>query len=153
MTTLALQARVFAFQRISGLVVVEALLWRIPVHERKVSAIVFGMAARAFLAGAVFGDQGCVQPALLVQAPSNLRMAIQTFECRCSFAQPVTRGTLRRAADGFVRSRKRPGRNLRPSRAGRGEQHRDRQHECAMERASCRTLADRSRLRPADRFV
>ena len=74
----ASQTRVLAFERVSGLLVIEAI--RVPLDEGKILPVVLGVAAHAFLAGPRGDVIGGVQALVRRQARSNLRVAIQTPE-------------------------------------------------------------------------
>lgn len=101
-----------AFERVARLAMIESFAPRFPVNESKVGSVVFGVAARAILAGRVRSSENMVHPAALRQTLADFRMAFETLELCRSAAQVVTLRAVRRTGKRLMGFRKRPGRNL-----------------------------------------
>lgn len=97
-TLLALQAGMFAFQRISGFTVVELLSRGFPANELEVFSVVFRMAADAIFVRAIRADHRSVEALLRGKALLDFSMAIQAFQC-ASRAQLVAGGALGQAGE------------------------------------------------------
>ena len=98
----AFQTGVLALQHISGLVMVERL--GVPLDERKILPVVFGVAACAFLARSGRNVVGGVESPVSLEAAGNLSMAFQTFEGGLT-AELVATGTIRRSVKRLMRPR------------------------------------------------
>jgi len=86
------------FQRIPGLAVVKLLECRLPVHQRKVGAIVLKMAAYAILSVGVSHLKQGVIAVMTSQPLRNFSVAIKTLKGGRARAELVTTGTLRSPA-------------------------------------------------------
>ena len=91
MALIAFQTGVLAFKNVSSFLVVEGL--GIPLDKGKVFAVVVGMAAGAFLTGALRDVIGCVKSSMGRQAAGDFRVAFQAFERRLA-AEFVTDGAV-----------------------------------------------------------
>src|SRR5262249_54840443 len=98
----AFQTGVLALQHISGLVMVERL--GVPLDERKILPVVFGVSECAFLARSGRNVVGGVESAVSFEAAGNLSMAFQTFEGGLT-AELVATGTIRRSVKRLMRPR------------------------------------------------
>lgn len=98
-----------AFEHISGLVVVELL--DVPLNQRKIFAVVLGVAFGALLAGAGGDVIGGVQSALGGKTTGDFGMTFQALERRLP-AELVAAGTVCGSAQRLVRPRQGAGRNL-----------------------------------------
>src|ERR1700758_2614048 len=78
----ARDVRVFAFQSVSGQLVVKLLLRRLPVNQGKIDAIVFQMAAHAVFAAGIFHPEPRVIPSVSREMLRDLFVAIEALECR-----------------------------------------------------------------------
>lgn len=76
MALAAFESRVLALQWIASLIVIEGLKRRLPVDQRKILAVVLGVAF-----GAIFlVRETRVQPAVLANLPRNFGMALLAFQ-------------------------------------------------------------------------
>jgi len=98
----ALQAGVLALEHISGLLMVERL--GVPLDEREILPVVFGVAAGAFLARSGRDVVRGVESLVSLEAAGNLSMAFQTFEGGLT-AELVATGTIRRSVKRLMRPR------------------------------------------------
>ena len=98
-TLVTRQSGVLAFKYISGFVVVERL--GVPLNQRKVFAVVLGVALCALLAGASGNVISGVQAALGGKTAGNLGVAFQTFEGSLP-AELVATGTVCGSAQRLV---------------------------------------------------
>ena len=121
------QTGMFAFQQISGFLVVK--LVRIPLDQREIRPIVIGVAADAFLAGAGQNVIGPVQPALGGDSRANIGVAADAFELRLAAAELVAVGAVGGSVEKLMWLRQRAGRNLRRGGSGEPEHHRHLQQE------------------------
>jgi hypothetical protein len=87
----ASQPRVFAFEDVSGFLVIEGL--DVPFDERKIHSVVLGMAAGTFLARSWRNVVSGVQSFMCREAISDLGMALQAFQ-RGLAAKLVTTGAV-----------------------------------------------------------
>ena len=83
------------FQRIPGLAMVKLLECGLPVHQRKVGAIVLKMAAYAILSVGVSHLKQGVIAVMTSQPLRNLSMAIKTLKGGRARAKLVTASALR----------------------------------------------------------
>lgn len=107
----ALDPRVFSFELVSRLVVIESFQRWDPVDQRKILAVVLRVAFRAVL----FVRKTGVQPSPLRELLADFRVALLAAQHRGAFAHHVATGALRGSAERFVRFGKRARRNLRAS--------------------------------------
>jgi hypothetical protein len=105
----ALYARMFPFEVVARLLVVEGP-W-IPLDERKVEAVVIGVALHAFLAGSWLDAIRKVQAFVGRETRCDFAMAVEAFENGLA-AQLMAGGTASGAFQIFVCASKRAGRNL-----------------------------------------
>ena len=101
----------FSLQGVASLTVIEAGGRGRPLHQRKIFAIVFGMALGALLAGSGIEPIGRVQTSMRVQSRRNFSVAFKAFESRLS-AKLVAGSAVSRAFQCFMRLRKRARGNL-----------------------------------------
>ena len=87
MALVTFQSGVLAFQHIAGLFMIESP--GIPLDEREIAAVVFGVAASALLAGAGRDVVARMQPLVSLQAAGDFRVAVQALE-GCLAAELVT---------------------------------------------------------------
>jgi len=113
----ALQARVLAFEQVSGFLVIERL--GIPLDQREVFPVMLRVASGTFLAGAGRDVVGGVQAFASRKPGGNFGVTVQTFQCRLA-AKFVTTGAFSGSVQRLVRPRERSRRDLPPS---RGQQH------------------------------
>lgn len=116
MALLASQAGMFAFQAIARKAVVKLCLRRLPMNEMEIFAIVFQMAAHAFLAVRISHLNLGVITMLGLKPLGNLFMAIQALEGRRAGAELMATSAFRRAAQRLVSFRERTRGDLRASR-------------------------------------
>lgn len=90
MALLATQSGVAACQRESGLPMIHGLAARLPADEGKVWAIVIGMALNAVLACSLRSHPYRMRAAILCEAVSDFRMAIQAFKFHAARTDIVT---------------------------------------------------------------
>lgn len=115
--------RMFSRERITGLGMIESLLGWLPVDQRKLSAVVFGMAARAILRHPGFVHDGVVESPRLRQSSCDFLMAVKALERAALGPELVARRALCRAIHGLMCSGKGAGRDLRVRRnSGTGQQ-------------------------------
>jgi hypothetical protein len=114
-TFIAGQAGVFAFQQVSGFFMIE--LVRIPLDQRKIHAVVIGVAAHAFLAGAGGNVIGTVQAAFGRDSRANIGVTANAFELRLAASDFVAIGAVQGAVEKLMLPRQWAGRNLRRSRS------------------------------------
>ena len=88
------QAGVLAFERVSRLLVIEG--FDVPLDQRKVLAIVLGVAACAFLAGTGGNVVAGVQSLMGEKPRRDLTVTVQTFKGGCP-AKLVATGAIRGA--------------------------------------------------------
>ncbi len=119
---LAGDSRVLIHQRISGQLVIELLLRRIPMDQRKIRAVMFQVAPHAIPAVRILHPQLRVVTCFRRQSPRNFLMAFQTLERRRAGPELVAGSALRRTIQRFVSLGKRPRRNLRLRIAGNEKQ-------------------------------
>ncbi len=101
MALVAGKSGVFAFEHVSGFLVVERL--GVPFNEREVFAVVFGVAAGALLARAGGNVIRGMQSLVGIEALGDFGVALQAFEGGLS-AELVTTGAVRRSVEGLVRT-------------------------------------------------
>ena len=118
MTLVARQARVLAFECISGLLVIEGL--DVPLDERKIFSVVLGMTAGAILAGARAHVIRSMKPLVRGQARCDLGVTFQALE-RGGSTEFMAGHTVGWTAQGLVRPGKRARRDLRQCRARQPE--------------------------------
>ena len=111
-TLLAWNIRVLAFQRIPGLLVIKLLLRWLPMNEREIRAIVLQMAAHTLFPVRVLHAEPGMVAALGVQAPRNLRVAVEALKRRRSGAELMATRAESRSCEGLMRFGKRSGRDL-----------------------------------------
>ena len=87
MALVAFQSGVLAFEHIAGFFMIERL--GIPLDEGEIGAVVFGVAARALLAGAGRDVVAGMQPLVSLEAAGDFRVALQALEGRLA-AELVT---------------------------------------------------------------
>ena len=127
--------RVLPLQRVARLAVVEFLERRIPVDQREVFAVMFGVALRAVVLVGIVR----VQAAARSELRGDFLMAFLALQERGTFSDRVAAGALRRAAERSVRFGKQPRGNLRLDDRARHEEQNSqkanlRQHGNAEER-------------------
>lgn len=127
MALVAGQAGVFAFQQVSGFLVIE--LVRIPLDQRKIRAVVIGVAAHAFLAGAGRNVVGTVQPAFRGDSRANIGVTADALELRLTAAELVAIGAVGGPIQKLMWPRQWAGRNLRCSRSRQPNHRREQQEE------------------------
>lgn len=120
MTAAAFQAGVFSFQRVSGLAMIERL--DVPFDQRKIFAVVLGVAAGALAAGTRSDVIGGMQTFPRCDPRGNFGVALHALEFGFARAQPVTTGAVGGPAERLMRARERPRRDLRRC---RHSQHQD----------------------------
>ena len=103
MATTALQRGVFPFQPVPGLNVVKLVYARLPMNERKIAAIVFGVALDAGPIVRIILDPARVRSLLTIQPLPNLGMAFQTLEAPFARIGSMALQTMSRAIEGTVR--------------------------------------------------
>jgi len=106
---IALESSVFAFEHVSRFAVVES--FDVPLDQGEIVAVVLGVAAGAFLAGAGGNLVSGVKPAMSIQAIRDFRVALETLQ-RGLTAELMTTGAVGRSIEGLVGTRQRAGRNL-----------------------------------------
>ena len=109
MAFLALHASMLPFEGVARLLMIEGL--GVPLDERKVEAVVIGVALRAFLAGARPDAKREVQAFVSRQVGGNFGVAIEALENRLA-AQLVAGRTASGAFKVLVSASKGAGRNL-----------------------------------------
>ena len=97
MTLPAVDSRVFALQRIPGLLVIKLFLFRFPVDEREIHAVVFEMASHAVLAVRIAHSQARVIPMIRRKPLRNLFVTVKALECGRARSELMTAGALDRA--------------------------------------------------------
>lgn len=112
MARLAGECRMLALQYITRAVVVESCHRRFPMNDRKVPAVVLGMACGTRRAGLVVADERWMQAALFLQPDTNLLVALDAFIFRRTLRQIVAARAVGRPVDGGVGTRQGPGRYL-----------------------------------------
>lgn len=106
--------RMFAFQWVSCLPVVECLLGWLPVNQDEVLAVMFRMTADTVLAGTRGAEDGGVEAAMAGESRRDFRMAFQTSIDRRPGRQLMAGCALQRTADGCVGPGERTRRDLCP---------------------------------------
>ena len=106
-------SRMLAFENITGELVIER--FGIPLDERKILPVVFGVAARTLIARALRNVVSSVESFARGQPGGNLSVAVETLQ-RGLGTQLVTCSAVGCAGKRLVRPRKRTRRNLRPCR-------------------------------------
>ena len=109
-TLVAGQAGVFAFQEVPGLTMIK--YFQVPLDQRKIFAVVFGVAARAFLARSGGELVRAMQSFARCDSAGYVGMAILALQ-GCHAAQFVAGRTVGDSAKGLMRTGQRAGRNLR----------------------------------------
>lgn len=109
MALVAGQSGMFAFERISGVLVVKG--FDVPLDDGEIFAVMLGMTARAFLTGAWGKVVGGVQSAVRREPGCNFGVAFQAFQGRLP-AELVAAGAVGRSVERLVRPGKRTRRNL-----------------------------------------
>ena len=104
------QMSVLAFERISGLLMIESL--EVPLDEREVLAVMVGVTACTLFAGSGLHAVGRVQAATSVEPPRDFSMAVKAAKRRSS-AQFVAGSAVRRPIQRLVGASQRARRNLR----------------------------------------
>ena len=99
-----------ALKGVPRVLVVERL--DVPFDQREIFAIMFGMAAGAFLTGTRRDVVGRMQATSRRKARRDFRVTFEALQ-RSLSAEFVTAGTIRRSIQRLVRTGKRSGRNLR----------------------------------------
>jgi hypothetical protein len=89
MTLLATQSGMAAREQESRLAMIHGLPARLPADQRKVRAIVVGVAPNAIFAGSVRSHPERMHAAVLRQAIPDFRVSIQAFEFHSAGAQVV----------------------------------------------------------------
>ena len=107
-----------AREREPRLAMVHRLAVRLPSNERKVRAIVVGVALDAILARSAFPHPHRVHTAILRHAIPDLSVAIEAFEFHSAGAQIVTLGATQHSREGLMGFRQRAGRDLCVSGSG-----------------------------------
>lgn len=107
--TIAGQPCVLALKRVSSFFVIESFC--VPLDQRKVFTIVFGMAAGALPAGAGRNVVSRMQSLAGIEPGGDFGVAVQTLE-RCLSPKLVTTGAVGRSIERLVRLREWPRRNL-----------------------------------------
>lgn len=118
MTLHAGEGGVLALEWISSLLVIESL--DVPLDQRKICAVMFGMATGALLAGSWLEVVGRMQALFRRNARPDLTMALQTFQCALA-SELVTACAVTRAIQGLMGLGKRSRRNLRMRNADKQE--------------------------------
>lgn len=113
MALVASQSRVLAFQRVAGFLVIES--FDVPLDQRKVFAIMLGVAAGALLARPWRDVIGRMQASVSCEPGRYFRVALHALQLSLS-TELVAFGAVRRSIEGLMRARERSGRNLRSSR-------------------------------------
>lgn len=113
MALLARHGCMLFHKRIAGQPMIELLDGRFPMHQRKILAVVFQMAAHAILAIRIFHPQLRVVALIRGQSFRDFLVAFETFEGWCACPELMARSALRGTAEGFVGFGERTGRNLR----------------------------------------
>jgi len=116
MTSIAGQARVFRFKRVSGLFVVKGIL--IPLDDREIFSVMVGVAAHATLTGTRLKTVRRVESAARSDARGDFCVTLQTFKRWLSRREFVAGRTVARPVQRLVGSREWAGRNLGNSRTG-----------------------------------
>ena len=93
MALLASESRVFPFQWVACLVVIEHFLGRFPMDDLEVCSVVFGMAADTLVVVSLLHQTGVIAPAVL-KSLGNLSVALQALEVAVSPAKPVAGSAL-----------------------------------------------------------
>lgn len=109
MALVAGQGGMFAFERVSSLLVIEGL--DVPLDQRKICAVMFGMAAGALLTRTWLDVVGRMQSLFCRNAGPDLTMALQTFQ-RALASELVTACAVTRTIQGLMGTGERPGRDL-----------------------------------------
>lgn len=110
MASIAREAYVFSFQCVTGQLVIEGL--GIPLDQRKVLAVVIGVAARTLLTGTGLDVVGGMQAFVGTDTGSYLGVAVETLERWLSCRQPMTGRAIRSSVKRLMRTGQRSGRNL-----------------------------------------
>lgn len=97
------------FQQVPGFFVIERL--RVPLDEREILAIVFGVASRALLTRTGWNVIGRVQTAVRGKPSCDFRMTLETLQ-RSLPAELMATGAIRGSVQRLVRTRKRARRDL-----------------------------------------
>ena len=113
-----------AFENVTGELVIEGL--GVPLDERKILTVVFGVAAGALIAGALRNVVGSVKSLARGETGRNFSVAVETLQ-RGRGTELVTSGAVGGAAKRLMRPRKRTGRNLGPCRRQEPQQTKCRQ--------------------------
>ena len=106
----ALRARdacVFAFQSVSGQLVVKLFLRGLPVNQGKIDPIVLQMAAHTVFPVGILHPEPRVIPSVSREMLRNLFVAIKALERRSAGAELVAGGALRRSGQRLMRGGKR----------------------------------------------
>ena len=109
---LAFEARVAAFERVTGLGVVKILEAGLPVDEIEIDAVVFGMAGDARLARGILHHHARVESMASRNPLANVRMTFQALQLCGPDSDPVALAALRGPAQRGVCLRERAGRDL-----------------------------------------
>ncbi len=128
----ARHAHMFALQQIPGELVVERL--RVPLDERKILAVVFGVALRALIARPWRNVVGGVQSLVRRQSSGNFGVTLESFQ-RSRRAKLVTGSAVGGAGQRLMGPRKRAGRNLRGSRRQVQQQNEECRYNSMQRRA------------------
>ncbi len=113
-----------AFQRKACLAVIEFRQGDLPVRERKLFSVVFGVAAGAVIP-LLFHQRG-MHAAALGQSLPDLGMAVQALEPARTARHGMALHAVCRPAQRFVRPGKRPWRKLRAGAGCAGQKQQDR---------------------------
>jgi len=127
-TFLACDAAVLLHKRIAGELMVELPEGWLPVHQCKIGSIVFEVASHAIMAIWIFHSNLSVETEMIGQPLRDFFVAVEALERRRAGAELVAGGALRRAVQGLMSLRERPGRNLS---VRRGCSKQDQQRNCA----------------------
>ena len=102
MTLVARKTGVFTFQQVSSFFVIER--FRIPLDEREILAIVFGVTSRALLTRSWRDVVGRMQAAVRRQTTGNFCMALKTLQ-RSLASELVAAGAIRGSVERLMGTR------------------------------------------------
>lgn len=118
-------ARMFAFEHVAGLLVIEGL--DVPLNQRKSLAVVVGVAVHAILTRIRLDVVGSMQAFVRCHPSSDLGMTRHAVKSRFAAGEYVAGRAVFRSAEGLVRPRQGTWRNLRG--AGNGSERPGKQGE------------------------
>jgi len=122
----AVQSGVLALQRVSGFLVIKSL--DVPLDQRKIDAVVLGVAAGALLAGAGRNVIGGVQSCMSREPDSNFGMTLQALQLSLA-AELMALGAVGGSAEELVWAGERAGRDLRCCGPNRNQACQQRGHQ------------------------